>query len=237
MSYTPYYPNGWQSGKDGGTPITPAALQHMENGIKNSAPAGFGLGVGSYTDPKTSWTTQEQLDALVTNGFWAYRNQDIPLVSADANTKYVKGITIAYSHNHETQIGWCVYTGTCIVRERKDGVWQPWEFVNPPMSSSGVEYRTTERYKGLPVHAKRVAYVINTNVSPTDYHIPHNIANFGEIVHSNARLNEYPFPVVGSGGGISSVLQISTQSVILRSYNRDLTPATYIFDLYYTKIS
>ena len=201
-----------------------------------AAPDGFGLGVGSYTNASTSYSTQAELDALVCNGFWAYRNANAPLVSADANTKYVKGITIAYSNNHETQIGWCVYTGTCIVRERKDGTWLDWEFVNPIMSN-GAEYRTTERYKGLPVYAKRVAYVINTNVSPTDYHIPHNIANFGEIVHFNARLNEYPFPVVGSGGGISSVLQISTQSVILRSYNRDLTPATYIFDLYYTKIS
>lgn len=36
MSYTPYYPNGWQSGQSGGTPITPEALQNMEDGIKAS---------------------------------------------------------------------------------------------------------------------------------------------------------------------------------------------------------
>ena len=33
MAYTPYYPGGWQSGESGGTPITPAALNNMENGI------------------------------------------------------------------------------------------------------------------------------------------------------------------------------------------------------------
>jgi hypothetical protein len=31
--YTPYYSGGWQSGESGGTPITPAALNNMENGI------------------------------------------------------------------------------------------------------------------------------------------------------------------------------------------------------------
>lgn len=34
MSYENYYPNGWQSGESGGTPITPEALNHMEKGIK-----------------------------------------------------------------------------------------------------------------------------------------------------------------------------------------------------------
>lgn len=33
MSYSPYYTGGWQTGETGGTPITPAALNHMENGI------------------------------------------------------------------------------------------------------------------------------------------------------------------------------------------------------------
>ena len=33
MAYTPYYSGGWQSGEEGGTPITPAALNHMDDGI------------------------------------------------------------------------------------------------------------------------------------------------------------------------------------------------------------
>ena len=33
MAYTPYYPSGWQSGEEGGTPITPEALNNMEAGI------------------------------------------------------------------------------------------------------------------------------------------------------------------------------------------------------------
>lgn len=33
MAYSKYYSNGWQSGEAGGTPITPEALNHMEEGI------------------------------------------------------------------------------------------------------------------------------------------------------------------------------------------------------------
>lgn len=39
------------------------------------------------------------------------------------------------------------------VRIQSDGVWSPWEWVNPPMFL-GVEYRTTERYNGKPVYSK-----------------------------------------------------------------------------------
>lgn len=40
MAYTPYYPGGWQSGEQGGTPITPAALNNMETGIGAALTAG-----------------------------------------------------------------------------------------------------------------------------------------------------------------------------------------------------
>lgn len=36
MSYNPYYPNGWLAGETGKTPITPEALNRMEQGIKDA---------------------------------------------------------------------------------------------------------------------------------------------------------------------------------------------------------
>ena len=36
MAYTPYYSGGWQSGEEGGTPITPDALNHMEAGVESA---------------------------------------------------------------------------------------------------------------------------------------------------------------------------------------------------------
>lgn len=36
MGYNPYYEGGWKSGKEGGTPITPEALNHIEAGIEQT---------------------------------------------------------------------------------------------------------------------------------------------------------------------------------------------------------
>ena len=43
------------------------------------------------------------------------------------------------------------------VRYAVDGVWTPWEYVNPPMQL-GVEYRTVEQYNSKPVYAKAISF-------------------------------------------------------------------------------
>ena len=47
------------------------------------------------------------------------------------------------------------YSGNMLLRYKTNGVWQPTEWVNPPMDP-GVESRTTERYLGKPVYVKTV---------------------------------------------------------------------------------
>lgn len=37
FTFTPYYPGGWQSGEEGGTPITPAALNHYDDALEDVA--------------------------------------------------------------------------------------------------------------------------------------------------------------------------------------------------------
>ena len=52
MAYTRYYPNGWNNGAAGGTPITPAALNHIEDGILGITPGNLGLAMefnGTWT--------------------------------------------------------------------------------------------------------------------------------------------------------------------------------------------
>lgn len=49
MSYEKYYPGGWQSGESGGTPITPEALNHIENGIKQTHSEFLPLSGGTMT--------------------------------------------------------------------------------------------------------------------------------------------------------------------------------------------
>jgi hypothetical protein len=43
--------------------------------------------------------------------------------------------------------------GEICVRSHDGTDWHPWEYLNPPMRL-GVEYRTTERYLGVPVYTK-----------------------------------------------------------------------------------
>lgn len=50
MAFTPYYPGGWQSGEDGGTPITPAALNHMDDGIAGAYDYTYGGNLPSGTN-------------------------------------------------------------------------------------------------------------------------------------------------------------------------------------------
>ena len=47
--------------------------------------------------------------------------------------------------------------GIHLVRYMVDNGWKEWEWVNPPMVE-GVEYRTTERWSGLPVYTKLIDY-------------------------------------------------------------------------------
>lgn len=47
MSYTPYYEGGWKSGEAGGTPITPEALNHMDEGIQDAAPMNYAKMIGA----------------------------------------------------------------------------------------------------------------------------------------------------------------------------------------------
>lgn len=39
ITYTPYYPGGWQHGEEGATPITPEALTHFDTALQQHAEA------------------------------------------------------------------------------------------------------------------------------------------------------------------------------------------------------
>jgi hypothetical protein len=49
-SYNPYYSGGWQSGEEGGTPITPDALNHMDEGIAGAYDTVYGGNLPSGTN-------------------------------------------------------------------------------------------------------------------------------------------------------------------------------------------
>lgn len=111
-----------------------------------AAPAGYGLGA---TGQGTKITTASDVDGIQKNGWyalWADSNVDIGgyinsffnLFVLMYNDKY--GVQTIYMPNGES-----------LIRAMNNNIWNPWEWVNPPMTA-GVEYRTTERYNNLPVY-------------------------------------------------------------------------------------
>lgn len=152
MSYEKFYPGGWQSGESGGTPITPEALNHIENGIKQTysdlAPAGYGL--GELVPPTiTTFNT-------TTPSGWYF-------LPADNSPTLAKGVVhISNSGNNCNIINFWDEYGLHLRRKLVDGRGY-WEYVNPPMIPGNV-YRTTKRHGGKPVYT----YCISANIGLED---------------------------------------------------------------------
>ena len=68
------------------------------------------------------------------------------------------------------------------------GIWQPYEWDNPPQYL-GVEYRTTERYKGKPVYVK--TFGINAVPRSAETVVEHNIANIAGVIEN--QIHDYNY--------------------------------------------
>ena len=118
--------------------------------------------------------------------------------------------------------------------------WNPWEWVNPPMQL-GVEYRTTERYLGNPVYVK----VIEAGFNPagTVKVTSDKTVSASGLVRFSAVRGGWSFPSLMYGGTYddSGDIQVSVQAasggihVYTWSKTRDMTSATAMVSVYYTK--
>lgn len=238
MSYEKFYPNGWQSGPTGGTPITPEALNHMEQGIADAAPGGFGLGdqpknavsINAYVLPQffgtTSYTTGTGEGFSTVHG--------AGLVRTYANAGEVVGIV-------QNLFG--CGSGLERIRYSDDGgtTWIE-EYVNPPMSN-GVEYRTIERQGTKPVYAKRVVKTGIATASgssgvtdppPSTINVAHGISNFGSLVRAVGKIGNYPLPYLSTKGGLTAVCDCNSTNMVVRTQS-EWSNTTLTVDLYYTK--
>ena len=208
----------------------------LKNGESAFAPAGYGLGF-TVKD-----ITASDLNSTTSNGW--YR------LAGDSLT--IGGYTYSDWHIHVSKYSTKnlvqeMYTlnGYKAVRRCQNGTWyEEWE--NPPMSV-GVEYRTTERYNGLPVYRKLVKYTNTTTMGnasgSVDYNIPHGISGFSELVELNAKYGKHtmiPYPTYKtvSGtvyGSVSGVTVVSSTDIVMRITNDTFSSANWLFSLAYTK--
>lgn len=101
MAYTKYYSDGWKNNEDGNTPITAAALNHMENGIVTANAAATTTTAGLMSAQDKSKLNGITAGAAVTgvkgNAESSYRSGNVNLTPANigalpSNTTYVSGV-------------------------------------------------------------------------------------------------------------------------------------------------
>lgn len=144
MAYTPTV---WKNGEF--PPIDAEHLNKIEQGIANSAPGGFGLG----SDYGKMLTSDDDLDDCINNGVYQWESST-PKKAPSAYCK-MRVWTGSGWASQEIMTAYADQKDSIRRRVLNNGVWGPFEWVNPPMKL-GVEYRTTERYLGKPVYCKVV---------------------------------------------------------------------------------
>ena len=104
MAWTPYYSGGWQSGEQGGTPITPAALNNMENGIKAANDGITAYEFGSRTKAQLEIAINEGL-AGKDNGYYRFVHLNIAVASTPFGaTNYVGWIAVNASSRYTAML-------------------------------------------------------------------------------------------------------------------------------------
>lgn len=142
MAYTPTV---WKNGEF--PPIDAEHLNKIEQGIANSAPGGFGLG----SDYGKMLTSDDDLDDCINNGVYQWESST-PKKAPSAYCK-MRVWTGSGWASQEIMTAYANQKDSIRRRVLNNGVWGPFEWVNPPMMV-GVEYRTTEYYMGKPVYTQ-----------------------------------------------------------------------------------
>lgn len=218
-----------------------------------AAPAGYGLGVGSWsTGGYTRYTNASDLDLMFWNGFWAYQSSGNPLEPNHTQTQFVYGITLCSGGKELGKSGFAVQRGfTCYTRiwiEREYlyssstgvGKWSEWRYINPPMAN-GVEYLTNEQNRnGEFIYRKRIIYTnpsaLGANGTMTELSFPHNIENFGALVRVDGTVGTtQPIPYLGSSGNMTVVSTVNATNVIIRTQSGWLANCSWVVDIAYTK--
>ena len=198
----------------------------------NAAPGGFGLGGNATRIP-----AGDDLNSYVKTGRYAQgttsiMRQILNLPDAFSNGGIVVDV-LAINPTYVMQIAYNLRDNKDIItamRQNYIGTWQPWEYVNPPMTL-GTEYRTTERYMGKPVYVK----LVDAGTMPTANTaklVAHDIANVENCLRCNATWSGVAsFPYRFSGA-----VTVARTNITLDSGTQvDYPNASVLVTMYYTK--
>ena len=141
-----------------------------------AAPAGFGLGTHGAT---AKISAVGEIDNIKLNGkYMLLQNIGSTLVLEGIAFNFC-GLEVSMADSHYGYQTIRFLEAGAIQRQLWKDVWQPWEWVNPPMEP-GKEYRTTERYDGKPVYRK--AYNVGNLPNSSYADVQYDITNLGRII-------------------------------------------------------
>ena len=186
-----------------------------------AAPAGYGWGEGR---PAIQFTANNvnRTAVFVSVGEDMPTNDSAWLCEFYATSSDGSG---NYGHMVATCQGG-IAKGCICYRLRENGVCGEWEWGNPPMVL-GVEYRTTERWNGKPVYAKRIYFGYLPN--NTTANVPHGISGKTWNVKYSIDTNWTNRFLDNSITAWADITNISIAT------NSDMSTIAVYFTLWYTK--
>lgn len=196
----------------------------------NAAPGGYGL--GDIAGVVISSTVEEGLNTATQNGWYYFGGtgdiENRPSLIPDSGYGYL----LVSSRNQQTklQVFMSEVNNYIAVRKLEAGVWQPWEYINPPMQL-GVEYRTTERYLGKPVYCKLVNFGALPNA--TQKVVKHNIPNVSSVISVYGSAQDQAIVVGAFGMQVTGINADNTNVAIWTS--ADLSNYSAYVAMKYTK--
>lgn len=196
----------------------------------NAAPGGYGL--GDIAGVAISSTVEEGLNTATQNGWYYFGGtgdiENRPSLIPDSGYGYL----LVSSRDRQTklQVFMSEVNNYIAVRKLEAGVWQPWEYINPPMQL-GVEYRTTERYLGKPVYCKLVNFGALPNA--TQKVVKHNIPNVSSVISVYGSAQDQAIVVGAFGMQVTGINADNTNVAIWTS--ADLSNYSAYVAMKYTK--
>lgn len=196
----------------------------------NAAPGGYGL--GDIAGVVISSTVEEGLNTATQNGWYYFGGtgdiENRPSLIPDSGYGYL----LVSSRDQQTklQVFMSEVNNYIAVRKLEAGVWQPWEYINPPMQL-GVEYRTTERYLGKPVYCKLVNFGALPNA--TQKVVKHNIPNVSSVISVYGSAQDQAIVVGAFGMQVTGINADNTNVAIWTS--ADLSNYSAYVAMKYTK--
>lgn len=202
------------------------------------APSGYGYGGAMDYIVDENGTFETKLDEILA-GMESHSVKQFSFYDTKGlhSTKFY-GRLWKYTPNYAT-LEAVNYNGNKAVKCKRSGIWNPWEWDNPPMTP-GIEYRTTERFDGSPVYCGLVSYTNAENIgdksSMVDVEIPHPFSRLDKPVRATGRQGGvYPIPNITSSGANYTIARVDESSIKLRLNKCEFDSRTWYFTIYYTK--